>query len=329
MSSVLVIGSQGALGSTVVRAFEHAGWEVHRAARRPGTSFRLVDLDAPETLDRALDGIDVTVNTVPHPALSAERAVLERGGTLVNIASVPAAASRELRSPSRGARGTVVMNAGIVPGVTNLIAASLVEAHPEADTVEIALALSASATSGRAGREFVHHHLTSARRHGTALIPFPEPIGERRCVAIAEAERGWLGTGAGSRSVTTYLCIAERPLHAAVLAANRLGALTLLPRAAFVSGRGAGAGEPTREPFAEWVSVRRDGRRLAARTIEGKGDYRSTAAVAVAFADALLERGDALPAGCFDPEDLFTLDELASRLHQAGISIVDRSPSPA
>src|SRR5947209_15282319 len=107
MSAALVIGSQGALGSTVVRAFERAGWEVHRAARRPGTSFRLVDLDTPETLRRAFDGVDVIVNTVPHPALAAESAVLERGGLLLNISALPASTAARLRGAD--AMGTVVM----------------------------------------------------------------------------------------------------------------------------------------------------------------------------------------------------------------------------
>jgi hypothetical protein len=321
VSAVLVIGSQGALGSTVVRAFERAGWEVHRAARRPGTSFRLVDLGTPDTLRRAFDGIDVVVNTVPHAGLAAERAVLERGGLLLNISALPASEAAGL--PASGT-GTVVMNSGLAPGVTNLVAADLVARHPDADGIELALTLSASATSGPAGGEFVYRHLTSSRRHATATIPFPPPIGERRCVEIAEGENGWLGAAAGGRSVRTYLCISEPLLHRGVLAANRTGVMSLVPRAAFVGGRKGPPGDASTEPFSEWVAVLRSGRRLTARTVEGEGDYRSTAAATVVVAEALLRRGD-LPGGRFDPEDLLSLGDVSAALEAAGIRVVERS----
>jgi len=321
VSAVLVIGSQGALGSTVVRAFDVAGWDVHRAARRPGTSFRLVDLDTPDTLRRAFEGIDVVVNTVPHPGLAAETAVLTHGGLLLNISALSVSAATAL--PAAGS-GTVVMNAGLAPGVVNLVAADLVARHPDADGIELALTLSASGTSGPAGGEFVHRHLTSRRRHATATIPFPPPIGERRCVEIAEREHGWLGAAAGARSVRTYLCISEPLLHRSVLAANRTGVLSLLPRAAFVGGRKGPPGDASTEAFSEWVAVLRGGQRLAARTVEGEGDYRSTAAATVVLAEALLRRGD-LPAGRFDPEDLLSLGDVSGPLEAAGIRVVDRS----
>jgi hypothetical protein len=268
----------------------------------------------------------VAVNTVPHPGLAAERAVLDTGGTLLNISALPYAAADPLRD--RDGRGTVVMNAGLVPGVTSLVAAHLVELYPDADAIELALTLSASATSGPAAGEFVYEHVTSRRRHRTAVVPFPAPIGERRCMEIAEDEHGWLGTTAHGRDVRTYLCLSERPLHAGVLAANRVGGLSLLPRAAFVRPR-RGGGEPSRERFSEWVAVLRDRRRLAARTVEGDGDYRSTAAATVVLAEALRERPEALPRGCFDAEDLFRLGDVSAPLEAAGIRIVDRSSGPA
>ena len=316
-----MIGSQGALGSTVVGEFERAGWEVHRGARRPGTSFRLVDLDTPDTLRRAFGGVDVVVNTVPHPGLAAETAVLTHGGLLLNISALPVSAAAALPP---GGTGTVVMNAGLAPGVTNLVAADLIARHPDADGIELALTLSAAGTSGPAGGEFVRRHLTSRRRHTTATIPFPAPIGERRCVEIAEDERGWLGAAAGDRPVRTYLCISERLPHTGILAANRTGILSLLPRSAFVGGRKGPAGGASAEPFAEWVAVLRGGRRLAARTVEGNGDYRSTAAATVVFSESLCSRGD-LPAGGFDPEDVLSLGDVSGALEAAGIRVVERS----
>src|ERR1700691_1613460 len=87
---VLVLGGQGVLGTAIAGAFAAAGWTSVRAGRRPdsGTDFRPVDLDEPDTLERALDGIDLTVSTVPDERLVAERMVLKRGGVLINVSAI-------------------------------------------------------------------------------------------------------------------------------------------------------------------------------------------------------------------------------------------------
>ena len=127
------------------------------------------------------------------------------------------------------------MNAGIAPGVTNLIAADLLAAHPEADEVELAFTVSTKSTSGRAGADFAHRNLTALARHRTTVIPLPEPFGARRCLGFAEPDAGWLGAAAANLAVGTYVCIAERPVHRAMLALNAAGVMSRLPRAALRS----------------------------------------------------------------------------------------------
>jgi NAD(P)-dependent dehydrogenase (short-subunit alcohol dehydrogenase family) len=192
---VLVIGAQGVLGALLVRGFEHAGWKVTRGGRRPDerSDFLHVDLDEPETVSTAIGHADVVLNPVPDDELVAERMVLDQGGLLINVSAMPAAAGRRLRQESTTTRGTVVMNAGIAPGVTNLIAADLLAVHPEADEVELAFTVSTRSTSGRAGGDFAHRNVTTVPRHRTAVIPLPEPFGTRRCLGFAEPDAGWLG----------------------------------------------------------------------------------------------------------------------------------------
>ena len=105
---VLVLGAQGVLGSVAARAFRRAGWRVVRAGRRPEDGVSLVDLDRPETLRDALDGIDVVVNPVPTERLSAERVVLESGPALVNLSTSPASAWWALGREATPARGLVL-----------------------------------------------------------------------------------------------------------------------------------------------------------------------------------------------------------------------------
>ena len=339
-SRALVIGAQGVLGGLLVQAFEADGWAVVRAGRRPGPGacFRHVDLDEPEAVAAAIGEADVVINAVPDRGLTAERMVLEQGGMLINVSAMPAQAGRRLRQQAGTARGTVVMNAGIAPGVTNLIAAGLLAAHPEADEVELAFTVSAKATSGRAGGDFAHRNLTTAGRHRTKVIPLPPPFGRRRCLGFAEPDGGWLGRAAGDRVVSPYACIAEQATHRALLAVNTAGLMSRLPRAAFSPPPRTGAGDASDEPVAHWIAVLKQGERIAAQTLQCRGDYRCAAASAVVFARALTAggTGTAVPRGVFDPEDLLSLDGLAPALRQHGIAAVSQpvtasgaEPTPA
>jgi len=98
------------------------------------------------------------------------------------------------------------------------------------------------------------------------------------------------------------------------------------PRVSFVAGRGRIPTEPTREPICEWVAVRSDDSRVAARAIHGRGDYRITAASTLALGEALLELRSAEPqrSGVFAPEQLFTLAQLQPAFERRGFHITER-----
>jgi hypothetical protein len=315
--SVLVVGGQGAAGSAIAGAFARAGWRVRASGRRPGADCR-VDLDRPETLLDAMRDVDVAVNTVPHPALAAERAVLEHGGLLLNVADRSPRDRERLRESNRPA-GTVVLNWGVIPGVATLLAADLLEAEPHADAIELAVVFSAAGTSGVAGGAFLHRELSRRRRHGTATIPLPEPFGTRRLLAFAEGQDGWMGSAAGDRAVRSYVRLAEPGLTPALLAANRLGLMRALPKRAFQAGRRRPRATVSEEPFAVAVAVCAGATRLASAAIRGNGMYRCTAEVAVAGASALLDAGGPPGRGCLDPHEAFSLAGIEDRLRDAGL----------
>jgi len=322
MRSVLVIGARGVLGGLVADAFERAGWRVRRGARGApaGPHDVHVDLDEPQTLAPALAGVDLAVTTVEHPGLVAERHVLDYGGTLLSVVALTRAQTRPLVALAPQARGTVIPNAGIMPGLTNLAAAALLRAHPDADGVELVLTGSASGTRGRAGGAFAYDNLRTRARHRTTTVPLPPPLGPRTCIEFAEGCDGWLGALADGRDVRTHLLLVQRLQQRGLLAANALGACRLLPRAQFASARPAGADGASRDPVAEWVAVTRAGRRLAAMTVECAGDYRGTASAAVAFAEAAAARE--LAPGCHEPQQCFELAQLTPRLAADGVRIV-------
>lgn len=321
--SVLVIGAQGGVGSATARAFEDAGWEVRRAGRRlqDGPGMRFLDLDDPR-LDALLEPADVIVNTVPHEGLVPERATLERGGVLIRIPEAPPSVTARLRGEPPDA-GLVVVNAGIFPGVSTLVAVELLKCYPDADAVMLALTVSARATSGRAGGATLHRWLSMRPRHATEVIPFPPPFGRRRCLQIAEDDDGCLGGHLGGRAVWTGLCFAERPLHVGMLGLERLGLLSKIPRYV-LAAKPANPDKLSREPFAVWVGATRDGALLGARTIEGRGDYRCTAASTVLVAERLTAGDDrATRTGCIDLAEVFTLDDLCADLQAAGVTVSD------
>jgi hypothetical protein len=316
----LVIGARGVLGALTVRALAEAGWAVRGGVRRVGGGgFDQVeiDLDRPESVAAALDPDELVVNAVPHPGLAAERHVLEHGGRLINISALPAAAERALRAVAAGARGTVLMNAGLAPGVTSVVAADLLARHPDANELEIVLTLSTAIRRGPAGAEFVHRGLTAVAHHRTVRVPLPAPFGERLCVGFGEGDAGWLGGVAEGRLVRLYVCVAEPAAHELVLAENAAGAMRALPRSLF-GGVDGGAGG---EPVAHWIAALRRGRRLSARTVECRGDFATAARTTLVFADALAARPEA---GCFGPEEICTLPGVDAALRRAGVAVTPR-----
>lgn len=313
---VFVIGAHGVFGAQTVRAFRAAGWAVRAGARRPGTGETEIDLDRPDSVALALRPEELVVNTVPHPELLAERQVLERGGILINVSTLPAAASRALRAVAGAARGTVLMNAGLAPGVTTLVAADALRHNPEARELEIVFTVSVTSPRGPADAAFIHRGLTALTQHRTAVVPLPSPFGDSCCLGFGEGDAGWLGGIAEGRVVRQYICVAEPQVQHRLLELNRAGAISGLPRSAVSPGHPPGS----REPVAHWIAALRDGRRLCARTVECRGAVLHSARSTVVFADALLSRTP--PRGCFDPEEICTLNEIEAGLRAAGITVV-------
>jgi saccharopine dehydrogenase-like NADP-dependent oxidoreductase len=136
---VVVIGAQGALGRLCAPALQRAGFEVIRAGRRPesASDFRLIDVsDADAVADGCADA-DLVISMANDPNHNAERFVLETGGAMFTVIVAPEERA-ELKALGVGARGLVVTDLGLGPGVTSLVLADLLARHPDADELESA-----------------------------------------------------------------------------------------------------------------------------------------------------------------------------------------------
>jgi hypothetical protein len=177
-------------------------------------------------------------------------------------------------------------------------------------------------TTGRAAGEFAHRALTSRRHHRVIKLPMPMPFGELKFMQAAEDEDVGMGAVAGHRRNEFYLGFADPPINLATRVINRMHLMSVLPKAAFLIGRGGATEEASKHPCAIWIGVRRGNKRLGASILECEGDYRTTAACARVFGEALLERPT--QPGCFNPEDLFSLDDLLPALGEVGLRVIDQ-----
>ncbi len=129
---------------------------------------------------------------------------------------------------------------------------------------------------------------------------------------------------ADGKTVSPYLCVAERAVHSGLLALNAAGLIGRVPRSAFAASP---PGEASSEPIAHWIAVRRRRTLLAARTLRCRGDYRAAAACTVIFAGTLVGRAESASPGVLVPEETFMIGELQPELSKAGISVADEQAS--
>lgn len=241
--------------------------------------------------------------------------MVESGARSINISSAVLPPGGHL---SLKGSGLAIVHAGLAPlGIQALIAKDLLRKHPGAARLEVAMIFSAAGASGRQGREFAYTALTRLPFEAGRTIPFPPPIGARRCFSAALPDREVLQSLAPEIEAGIYVGFGERSVHRALAALRATGIIRFLPRTLFVGTQGpSNAAAPTDEPVRQWAAVYDSAqRRLAAVMTEGVGDYRTTALCTLAFLDALIERlRTRKPIGVQSVERLFTLDDLRPHL---------------
>jgi NAD(P)-dependent dehydrogenase (short-subunit alcohol dehydrogenase family) len=321
---VLVLGSQGVLGTFIAREFSAAGWQVTRAGRRPegAADFRLIDFDERTDLRQACAEVNLVVNTAHHHELAPERTVLRHGGTLINLTDFTQAEHAQLASEGVEGQGSVVAHTGF-SGIAYLAIAEMLREHREADAAEYSLMFAASGSSGRAGALFAHSLLTGSSHHETTIVPFPEPFGKRRCLEVGANGNAVLRKGIGDVPLRHYLCMQPRALQRMLLGLNSVRVIGLMPKVSFTAGARKVPSAPSDEPICEWIAISRGGTRLAAQTLAGKGYYRMTAAATVAFGEALLGPNVSASGkpGLRSIDELITLADVRPAIEKHGITI--------
>jgi len=304
-----------------------AGFDVIRAGRRPENvpDFRTLDLDDDDAVVAAVVDADLVVSAVRHPRHTAERAVLRNGGALLSLASLSLPDRRELAAEGTGARGLVVLHAGLAPGVYTLMLKELLREHPTADGIVMACAWSILQTSGPGAMvDFGYPAMKSAPRWPARTIEFAAPIGRRRCLYMGGPEIGFFGELAEGRDARIYACWTQRGLNLQMLFFSRMGLLAKFPLGAYTLGRRWTQRHTSHEAKRDLVMVMKGRRCLGAAHVAGDGDYLMTGAATGALAGVMKDklRRDSNMRGVVGAEEFFDLDALRPGLEQRGVRIV-------
>ncbi len=324
---VLVIGAQGALGRLCVEPLRRAGLEVIRAGRRPekADDFRLVDLGEPDSVPEACADADLVISMVNDRSRTVERFVLRNGGTMFTIIVLPEDRAA-LRALGDGAEGLVVTDVGLAPGVTSLVFKDLLAAHPDADCLENAGTFSMREPMGRGTIEdFLHPGLTGVHRHPIVALDFPEPFGRLRCLEFTDPDAavGLVGNLGERLPVRNYAYTLEWWAREPVMALNGLGVISKLPLSLLTLNAERQASSTVAKPQCHICGVSREGHRLAASTVTGKGNFAMTAAAIATCGKTLLDRKDQgeIPGGVLGVDDVFELSEVRGGLEAQGITV--------
>lgn len=153
---VLVLGGYGAVGSHLAAILRDRGDAVVAAGRDRARADAVIDLDDPALMAyrAALPGVDVVVNAsgVEDPRLAAVAG--EAGCAFVDVTATTDYVTRLERLDAPGA---VVVDVGLAPGLTNLLAVAVHQTAP--GPVDLAVLLGAGEHHGAAATEWSYNLL--------------------------------------------------------------------------------------------------------------------------------------------------------------------------
>jgi saccharopine dehydrogenase-like NADP-dependent oxidoreductase len=297
---VLVLGGYGAVGRHLVSMLRHDGHTAVAAGRDTGRADAVMDLDDPE-LDAyraTLPRVDVVVNAsgAENPRLAALAGASDCA--FIDISATAGYLDQLRQLPSRG---PIIVDVGLAPGLTNLLAIAV---HSQARTpgpIDLAVLLGAGERHGAAATDWsyrllgAHFHDDDRRiRNYTRPEAFTLPghRGPRRLVRLDFSDQHTLRRELNV-PVRTFFGLDSRLATAALAALTWLPGASKAPRGLHLPGTD------------RWIVLAR-GHDGTARWAQGRSQSRATAAVAAeATARAL-----SAPHGVHPVHHILTLDDL-------------------
>lgn len=278
--NVLVLGGYGAVGTHLVAELRRGGDTVISAGRDPARADHAIDLGEPGlgSYRGTLAGIDVVVNA----AGAEDPRLVEVAGTYgCAFVDITASVGYIARLQRLDAPIPVLVDVGLAPGLTNLLAAAIHRRVP--GPIDLAVFLGAGERHGAAatawsyrllGKHF-HDHDHRVRNYTQPEIFDLPGYGRRRLYRLDFSDQHSL-TGDLAVRVRTYFGLDSR------LATAALAAATWIPGAAYASRALRGLHFPGTD---NWTVLAR-GHDGTMRWARGAGQSRATAVVAATAARA-------------------------------------------
>jgi saccharopine dehydrogenase (NAD+, L-lysine-forming) len=350
--SILIVGGYGAVGHRIATllAPTHparvivAGRHAERAARLAtqlgqGVRARTVDVDSAASVHAALDGVALVVNCADQREPHLVRAAIQRGCAYTDTTAAHAL-WQQVRGLSAEAAQTgsrMILGAGLMPGISSVMARAGATALGGADAVDGTLLLSLGDEFGPAPLEYL---LLEATRPFTIVergrerlvwsfteprcVSFPPPIGLRAAYRIPFSDQHFHPRTLGAATATSRLAL--DPAWIGTLAAwlVRLGVTSRLRPAAvrrvlvriLLATRALHGG---RNRYALLMTVTA-GAAAVRFFLAGHNQSAGTAAAAAATAQALWEREVDRP-GIWVPEQVLDPRVFFVRLAAYGLRI--------
>ncbi|MGW0251816.1 saccharopine dehydrogenase NADP-binding domain-containing protein [Nocardia goodfellowii] len=293
---VLVLGGYGAVGRHLVPRLRAAGDTVVVAGRDPARADLVLDLNDPQSYRSALGKVDVVVNASGTEDVQPARLAGAAGAAFIDIT---ANAEYVARLRDTELAGPVIVDVGLAPGLTNLLAVAV---HAQTNgPIDLAVLLGAGEQHGVAATAWTYGLLGREFRADDGNIRnFSRPKifrlpghGRRRMYRADFSDQHTLTRELGV-PVHTYFAVDSR------LATVGLAALTWLPGAAHMP---RGLHFPGTD---QWMVLARPDSGPA-RWARGRNQSRATALLAV----EAVRRARNCGAGVRPLHQLMTLSDLA------------------
>ncbi|MBC8264337.1 MAG: saccharopine dehydrogenase NADP-binding domain-containing protein [Anaerolineales bacterium] len=352
--TILVIGASGGLGQhicrEVIRQFGPGALLVgdykpergRETANRLGAdvSFAQVDADDLHSLHDALQGgVNAVIVSVQQREPLAQSACIEAGIPCLDVTVQPnlIAQIHQLDVQAQAAQTSLVVMAGLFPGLSGVMARRAAEMLDQVDSLDVALCQSSQSSTGATGiadmlglfaqpakfrangREETVPGFTRKRR-----FLYPPPLGEKTHRLVNFIEAQVISQELGIPNVNFWTGYDQPSFDLLLAVLNKLKILALFNRPgprmklARVVDAATRANTPETEAcsvVAEAAGLKDRRPQLARVSILAPSDYGTTAMSVVAMAKLLLT-GEVATPGVHHPARIFTLEQLLRHTDQ-------------
>lgn len=310
------------------------------AAIGHGVLGRVIDVTEPSSIAAALEDVAVVVSCIDQPQRGLLHAAIQRGLRYTDITPHltelgRGAAYEQIDTAARASGSCIVLGAGLVPGISNVMAGAIAGPLGAADTIETALLLSAGDVTGPASFDYFLQELAmpfGVRLDGQdhpahafsdpQVVAFPAPVGPRRAYLFPFSDQVLYPRTLHARTALTRLAL-DPPWLASVLAllvrsgATRVVAQPHVRRALARARRDRASHQDTQ--FALRVDVTH-GARSSQASLAGRVQAAAAAAGAAGLVRALAD-GEVAEPGAWMPEQVVDPTRFFAHLARQGFDV--------